>query len=37
MHSAFGRKIEKAVEMRSEGKPIGIVGEAHWVEQMKAA
>jgi NAD-dependent DNA ligase len=37
MHSAFGRKIEKAVEMPSEGKPIGIVGEAHWVEQMKAA
>jgi NAD-dependent DNA ligase len=33
--SAFGRKIEKAVEMRAEGKPIRIVGEAHWVEQMK--
>lgn len=32
--SAFGRKIEKAVEMRSAGKPIGIVCEAHWVEQM---
>jgi NAD-dependent DNA ligase len=34
--SAFGRKIEKAVEMRGEGKPIRIVGETHWIEQMKA-
>jgi NAD-dependent DNA ligase len=33
--SAFGRKIEKAAEMRAGGRPIRIVGEAHWVEQMK--
>jgi NAD-dependent DNA ligase len=33
--SAFGRKIERAVEMRSEGRPINIVGEAHWTEQMR--
>lgn len=35
--SSFGRKIEKAVEMRAAGKPISIIGEKHWVEQMKAA
>lgn len=33
--SAFGRKIEKAVDMRAGGHPIRIVGEAHWVEQMR--
>jgi NAD-dependent DNA ligase len=33
--SAFGRKIERAVDMRGAGKPINIVGEAHWTEQMK--
>lgn len=35
--SAFGRKIEKAVELRAKGRPINIVGETHWVEQMTAA
>lgn len=34
--SAFGRKIEKAVDLRTAGKPINIVGEAHWIEQMRA-
>ncbi|MCB5175227.1 BRCT domain-containing protein [Microvirga lenta] len=34
-HSAFGRKIEKAVGMRAGGVPISIVGESHWVEQMR--
>lgn len=33
-HSSFGRKIEKAAFMRSEGVPISIVGEEHWVSQM---
>ncbi len=33
--SAFGRKIEKAAEMRAGGHAIRIVGEAHWVEQMR--
>ena len=33
--SSYGRKIEKAVDMRTKGSPIRIVGEAHWVEQMK--
>ncbi|KPU83715.1 NAD-dependent DNA ligase [Marinosulfonomonas sp. PRT-SC04] len=27
---AFGRKIEKAVEMRENGDPIFIITEAHW-------
>jgi hypothetical protein len=30
--STFGRKIEKAAEMRSQGLPIAIVGERNWVE-----
>lgn len=30
MHSAYGRKIERAVEMKREGVPIAIVGETHW-------
>jgi len=33
-HSSYGRKIEKAVEMRSAGVPISIVGESHWVEHL---
>jgi NAD-dependent DNA ligase len=32
MHSAFGRKIENAVQMRSEGVPVAIVAEQHWAE-----
>jgi NAD-dependent DNA ligase len=32
--SSFGRKIEQAVAWRSAGKPISIISEAHWVEQM---
>lgn len=34
-HSAFGRKIEKAVEMKGKGIPIAIIHEPHWVEAMK--
>jgi hypothetical protein len=30
IHSSYGRKIEKACELRSEGIPIAIIGEAHW-------
>lgn len=29
-HSSYGRKIEKAVEMRAKGHRIAIVGEHHW-------
>lgn len=30
MHSSFGRKIERAVEMRQNGLPIRIIDEHHW-------
>ena len=30
IHSTHGRKIEKAVRLRDEGKPIHIVAEEHW-------
>lgn len=30
IHSTYGRKIEKAVEMRANNLPIAIVSEAHW-------
>ena len=30
-HSAFGNKILQAAQWRSEGNPISIVSEAHWV------
>ncbi len=29
-HTSFGRKIQKAVEVRSEGRPLAIIEEAHW-------
>lgn len=29
-HSSYGRKIEKAVQLRDEGAPIAIVHEDHW-------
>ena len=28
--SSWGRKIEKAVELRDQGRPISIVAETHW-------
>ena len=31
VHTAFGRKIEKAVSYREAGMPLRIVGEAQWV------
>ena len=30
VHSPYGRKIERAMEMKQEGVPIHIVGEQHW-------
>lgn len=30
IHSTHGRKIEKAVELKTKGFPIGIVSEEHW-------
>lgn len=34
-HSSFGRKIEKAVDMRERGLPINIVTEDHWKNQIE--
>ena len=34
-HSSYGRKIEKAVGMRTNGIPISIVAEDHWVGEMR--
>ena len=37
IHSTYGRKIEKAVELRNRyGRPF-ILGEAHWARALKAA
>jgi len=36
IHSSYGRKIERAVEMKQEGSPISIVGEPHWLEYVSA-
>lgn len=30
VHSAYGRKIEKAVEYRAGGVPLAIISERHW-------
>lgn len=32
--SSFGRKIEKAVKMRAEGKPIKILSERQWLKHL---
>lgn len=34
IQSAYGRKIEKAVELRADGRPIRIISEAHWLAGM---
>lgn len=34
IHSTHGRKIEKAVTLREEGRSIYIVAEEYWAEQM---
>lgn len=36
IQSTYGRKIERAVEMKSEGHLIAIVGEAHWVQYLRS-
>lgn len=33
--SAYGRKIEKGVELRDSGSPLAIVDEAHWLEEAR--
>jgi NAD-dependent DNA ligase len=34
-HSSYGRKIERAVELKRQGHPIFIVGEEHWAACLK--
>ncbi|MCB2194133.1 MAG: BRCT domain-containing protein [Deltaproteobacteria bacterium] len=33
-HTSYGRKIERAVELRQEGKPLAIVSEDHWAQHV---
>ena len=35
-HSSFGRKIEKAVQLRETGCNVAIVAEDYWVSQLRA-
>lgn len=35
--SAYGRKIERAIELRASGTSIAVVTEAHWLEQARAS
>ena len=30
LHSSYGRKIMRAVELRDSGRTVGIIGEDHW-------
>ena len=32
IHSSYGRKIEKAMEMKQKGHHIKIISESHWVD-----
>ena len=34
IHTAFGRSIERAIELRQQGHPIGIISEEHWVNAL---
>jgi NAD-dependent DNA ligase len=34
VHSSYGRKIEKALEMKNAGSAIAILGEAYWSESL---
>lgn len=33
-HSSFGRKIEKAVDLKSGGAPVAVISEQHWCEAL---
>ena len=37
VHSTFGRKIERAVEMRDQGHRIAVISEQHWVSFLTRA
>lgn len=34
-HTSFGRKIQKAVDIRQEGRGLGIVAEDHWARCLR--
>jgi len=34
IHSTHGRKIEKAMEVKSSGNLIAIISEEHWVKHL---
>jgi hypothetical protein len=34
LQTAYGRKIERAIELRNDGSPIRIVGEDHWASSL---
>lgn len=34
LHSSYGLKIKKAVELRDTGVPIAIVSEEHWQQAL---
>jgi len=34
IHSTFGRKIEKAIELQKDGHPIAIISEQHWLSSL---
>lgn len=36
-HSSYGRKIQRAVELRNSGFPLRIVGEDHWANSLTGA
>ncbi|MCF3935054.1 BRCT domain-containing protein [Acuticoccus sp. M5D2P5] len=36
VYSTYGRKIEKACQMRAKGLPIAIISEDHWVRAVEA-
>lgn len=33
-HTAFGRSIERAVELRDQGQAIALISEEHWVDSL---
>lgn len=35
IHSSYGRKIEKAVEMKQKGRALSIVHEPHWLSEIE--
>jgi hypothetical protein len=37
IHSSFGRKIERAVELRRECPTLAIINEDHWARALVAS